>query len=433
LSGFFNGQNMSLLEPYKECSFKVCTDSRNIIPGSLFFALKGENFNGNKYAEEAISKGAKYAVVDDVEYSTHPNIILVDNVLVALQQLANEYRNTFNIPVLGITGSNRKTTAKELIHAVLTRKYKTHSTPGNFNNHIGLPLTILSMPQNCEFLVLEMGDNHPGEIKQLCEIGNPSHGLVTNVGKDHIEGFGSFENNKLAKKELFDYLELTNGLAFIPLFEEDLIEMASGVNDRIEFGKEDRFSFLEPQPSDPFVNYLNKENKPITTHLIGDYNIKNIEMAVCIGKYFGVDSNEIDKAIEDYVPSNNRSQFLNKNGHKIFLDAYNANPSSVELAIDSFAKQELLDSRVVILGDMLELGDESVTEHQTIVNKLADLNTTVFLVGDEYLKTTYLENFTVLGHRSELIKLLSSNPLPPSQILIKGSRGIRLEEVLEVL
>lgn len=423
---------MKLLEIYKECNLKVSTDSRNITPGSLFIALKGDNFNGNKYAEESLQKGAKYAIVDEKEYAVNDKIILVEDSLIALQSLANEYRNEFQIPVLGITGSNGKTTAKELIHTVLSKKFKTHSTPGNFNNHIGLPLTILSMPQDCEFLVLEMGDNHSGEIKQLCEIGEPNYGLVTNVGKDHIEGFGSFENNKLAKKELFDFLVQTNGSVFIPLFENDLLEMTLEVENRIEFGTLGSFSFVDQLPSNPFVQF--KNGSTLTqTNLIGDYNIKNIEMAICIGKYFEVEPNQIHKSITEYFPKNNRSQYIEKNGHKVFLDAYNANPSSVELALESFNKQNLEDSRVVILGDMLELGEESIKEHQTIVDKLKELELEVFLVGSEYLKTEYPESFKVVKHRSELIEYLQENKLPPSQILIKGSRGIRLEEVLEML
>jgi len=423
---------MNLLEIYKSCNYKVSTDSRNIIKGSLFIALKGDNFNGNKYAEESLNKGAKYAIVDEANYVTQENILQVEDSLKALQNLANQYRNEFNIPVLGITGSNGKTTAKELIHSVLSKKFKTHSTPGNFNNHIGLPLTILSMPIDCEFLVLEMGDNHPGEIKELCEIGDPNYGLVTNVGKDHIEGFGSFENNKLAKKELFDYLVEFDGKVFLPKFEGDLMEMAEEVKERIEFGARDSFSNLTPIPSNPFVQYK-FGNGTIKTNLIGDYNIKNIEMAVCIGKFFEVDNNETHKAISEYIPENNRSQFLEKNGHKIFLDAYNANPSSVELAVDSFDKQHLLDSRVVILGDMLELGEESIKEHQSIVDYLKKLNVKVFLVGQEYLKTDYPDNFTVVKHRNDLKSIFKENNLPASQILIKGSRGIRLEEVLDFL
>ena len=423
---------MSLLEVFKKCNFIVSTDSRNIKENSLFIALKGENFNGNKYAEESLRKGASFAIVDETKFATNPNILLVDNALESIQQLAHDYRNEFEIPVLGITGSNGKTTAKELIHLVLSKKYNVHSTPGNFNNHIGLPLTILSMPQNCEFLVLEMGDNHPGEIKQLCEIGDPKYGLITNVGKDHIEGFGSFENNKLAKKELFDYLAQTNGNVFLPKFEEDVMEMAAEIKNRVEFGTPSSFSYVDPIPSDPFVQYNYGESK-ITTNLIGDYNIKNIEMAVCIGNYFKVDPIQIHEAISEYIPENNRSQFLEKSGHKIFLDAYNANPSSVELAIESFNKQNLLKSRVVILGDMLELGDESIKEHQSIVDTLKELDLTVYLVGSEYFKTNYPDKFTVVEHRNNLIELFEKSKLPSCQILIKGSRGIRLEEVLDIL
>lgn len=421
-----------LLEKFKECNYQICTDTRNIIPGSIFFALKGDNFNGNQYAQKAIELGSKYAVIDENAYYDN-NTLLVDNVLVTLQQLANEYRNTFSIPVLGITGSNGKTTAKELIHSVVSRKLKCHSTPGNFNNHIGLPLTILSMPLDTEFLILEMGDNHSGEIKTLSEIGNPTHALVTNVGKDHIEGFGSFENNKLAKKELFDYVELTQGTAFIPSFEEELIDMSSGVSDRVFFGTETGYSYVNYTKSNPFIHFKIENNKEATTNLIGDYNIKNIEMANCIGKYFEVHIEDIYTAISGYHPKNNRSQFVESNGHKIFLDAYNANPSSVVLALESFSKQHLLPNRLVVLGDMLELGAESITEHQTIADSITELGISAYLVGTEYGQTKKHDNITYFDNRIDLIKFLKENPLPKSQILIKGSRGIRLEEVLEHL
>ncbi|MGB0403533.1 MAG: UDP-N-acetylmuramoyl-tripeptide--D-alanyl-D-alanine ligase [Salibacteraceae bacterium] len=421
-----------LLEKFIECNYQVCTDTRNIIPGSIFFALKGDNFNGNQYANKAIELGAKYAVIDEDEFYNN-NTLLVDDVLTTLQQLANEYRNTFNIPVLGITGSNGKTTAKELIHSVISQKFKCHSTPGNFNNHIGLPLTILGMPMGAEFLILEMGDNHSGEIKTLSEIGNPTHALVTNVGKDHIEGFGSFENNKLAKKELFDYVELTKGTAFIPSFEEELIDMSSGVADRVFFGSQSGYSYVEHTKSDPFIHFRIEGNKEASTNLIGDYNIKNVEMANCIGKYFKVETEDIYTAISKYQPKNNRSQFIESNGHKVFLDAYNANPSSVELALDSFDKQHLLNNRVVILGDMLELGEESTKEHQTIADRISKLDIKAYLIGSEYSKTKKHSGISYFDNRKELIEFLNENPLPKSQILIKGSRGIRLEETLEHL
>lgn len=422
----------SLLNIFLSCNSTVCTDTRNITNGSLFIALKGDNFNGNLFAGEALSKGAKHVIVDENIPLKEGTFTKVENCLETLQELANEYRRTFEIPVLGITGSNGKTTAKELIHQVISKKYRTHSTPGNFNNHIGLPLTILSAASDTEFLILEMGDNHMGEIALLSEIGEPTFGLVTNVGKDHIEGFGSFENNKLAKKEIFDYITKTNGIAFIPVFEADLKPLTVELSNTIEFGSEQSFSSVEQLESNPFVRFKS-DSIEVTTNLIGDYNIKNIEMAVAIGKYFKVETSDILSAISNYVPKNNRSQFIETKTNKVFLDAYNANPSSLELALKSFAKQNLAVRKVAVLGDMLELGAESTLEHQSILNLSLQLNIETILVGKEFSKVDYPNTVNHFENRHDLIEHLKKNPLLDSQILVKGSRGIRLEECLEML
>ena len=420
--------NSNLYNLFQECHHVVCTDTRKIIPNSLFFALKGENFNGNQFATAALESGAKYAVIDEEEYLIDEKTILVSDVLKSLQSLANEYRLTLNIPIIGITGSNGKTTSKELIGRVLSRKYRVHVTPGNFNNHIGLPLTILSAPPNSEMLLLEMGDNHPGEINHLCEIADPTHGLITNVGKDHIEGFGSFEANRLAKKELFDYLNAHGGICFVPKFESDVVKMVPPRAKKISLGNE-----LKPELSNPFVRYSNASKKIITTHFIGDYNFKNIEMAYSIGKHFKVDEQLIHEAIASYTPQNNRSQFIETKTNSIFLDAYNANPSSVDLALQSFAKQKLKVHRIAILGDMLELGNVSNEEHERIIEQVNQTSITPYFVGKEYGKLAHPKKGKFFLDRFELIEFLKNSPITNSQVLIKGSRGIRLEEVLAYL
>lgn len=422
----------SLLELYKECNYTVCTDTRKITDNCLFFALKGENFNGNKFAKQAIESGAKYAVIDETQYEIDGKTVLVKDGLKALQELANSYRNEFKVPVLGITGSNGKTTAKELIHAVISKKYNCHSTPGNFNNHIGLPLTILSMPTDTEFCILEMGDNHMGEIALLSEIGEPTHALVTNVGKDHIEGFGSFENNKLAKKELFDFITKSDGVAFLPHFEPEVLELANDVQNRVDFGDYESLYNIDFAGAAPFVKYSSNGNE-YETNLIGEYNIFNIQMAFAIGKTFEVADEEIHSAICSYKPQNMRSVYLEKDSNVIFLDAYNSNPSSLNAALDSFEKQQLKPNRIAIIGDMLELGSESLKEHQDIVDRLIKSDLKVILVGGEFHKTNHGPSTYWFPSRTELIEHLVQTPIQESQILLKGSRGIRLEEVVEAL
>jgi len=424
---------ITLLEAYKECARSVCTDTRKTTLNCLFIALKGDNFNGNQFAKQALTSGAKYAVIDEAEYAIDGKTILVSNALAALQSLANSYRKEFDIPVLGITGSNGKTTAKELIHAVISKKYNSHSTPGNFNNHIGLPLTLLSMPKGTEFCILEMGDNHMGEIATLSLIGEPTHALVTNVGKDHIEGFGSFENNKLAKKELFDYISNTNGTAFIPDFEAEVKKLANDVEKQISFGSDSSRYKVTFSGAAPFISYKNESGQEFTTKLIGEYNIFNIQMAYAIGREFGVTENEIHEAICSYQPANLRSVFIEQNSNAIFLDAYNSNPSSLNAALKSFEKQHLKPSRAVIIGDMLELGQESLREHQAIVNDLTKSDIEVYLVGKEFEKTNHGPSMYWFPTRVELLEHFIENPVQNTQILIKGSRGIRLEEVLEAL
>ena len=430
---FYFYSMISIIEAYKECGNSVCIDTRKITANCLFIALKGANFNGNEFTRNALELGAKYAVIDDANYQVEGKTILVKDGLLTLQQLASDYRKEFGIPVLGITGSNGKTTAKELIHAVISKNLSCHSTPGNFNNHIGLPLTLLSMVKGTELCILEMGDNHMGEIATLSQIGKPTHALVTNVGKDHIEGFGSFENNKLAKKELFDYISNNNGIAFIPDFETEVKELAIEVKNQISFGSDSSKYNVSFSGAAPFVRYKNNLGEEFTTNLIGEYNIFNIQMAYAIGKEFGISENEIHGAICSYKPSNMRSVFIEQNSNAIFLDAYNSNPSSLSAALESFEKQYLKPSRTVIIGDMLELGKESLNEHQSIVNGLIKTDLQVYLVGSEFEKTKHGPSMHWFPTRDELIEHIIQNPIENTQILLKGSRGIRLEEVLEAL
>ena len=430
---FYFYSMISIIEAYKECGNTACTDTRKITANCLFIALKGDNFNGNEFAGKALKLGARYAVIDEISFQIEGQTILVEDGLIALQQLANNYRKEFDIPVLGITGSNGKTTAKELIHTVISKKLSCHSTPGNFNNHIGLPLTLLSMPKDTEFCILEMGDNHMGEIATLSQIGEPTHALVTNVGKDHIEGFGSFENNKLAKKELFDYISQNKGIAFIPDFESEVKDLAFDVQNQISFGSDTSKYNVPFSGAAPFVRYKNDLGEEFTTNLIGEYNIFNIQMAYAIGKHFEVSENKIHEAICSYKPSNLRSVFVEQNSNAIFLDAYNSNPSSLSAALESFEKQYLKPSRAVIIGDMLELGEESLKEHQTIVNDLIKSDLQVYLVGSEFEKTKHGPSMYWFPTRAELIEHIIQNPIQNTQVLLKGSRGIKLEEVLEAL
>ena len=342
---------------------KIITDSRCVENNSIFFALKGENFDGNKFAIKALESGAKYAVIDNAKFKLNDNFILVDNVLKCLQQLASFHREQFVIPLIGITGTNGKTTTKELIHTVLKRKFKTHATKGNFNNHIGVPLTLLEMPLNTEIAIIEMGANHQGEIKELCEIAKPNYGLITNIGKAHLEGFGGFEGVVKAKNELYNFIR-NYGRAFLNSDNKLLSELAENLNS-IKYGtKQDSDCFAEILEINPYVK-LRWNNIDIQSNLIGKYNFENILAAICIGNFFNVAHSNIKSAVENYIPQNNRSQIVQTKTNKILLDAYNANPTSMSLAIESF---ELLKSKtkVVILGDMLELGDESIFEHKEI-------------------------------------------------------------------
>ena len=415
----------------------VVTDSRKVVKDSLFFALKGANFNGNLFALQALENGAAYAVVDEPDDYMNERIIVVGDVLETLQDLATYHRKALGIPVLAITGSNGKTTTKELTAAVLSQKFNLRYTQGNLNNHIGVPLTLLSLDEQTEFAVVEMGANHPGEIDFLCRIALPDFGLVTNVGKAHLEGFGSFEMVVQTKTEMYRYLEEKNGLLFINAGNGHLMDAAKGHREVITYGPmEDVFLRGEPLNSGPFLAiraWFPSDLFYISTRLIGGYNFENVLAAAAIGKYFGVDPLLIKKGLEAYVPSNNRSQLINTQSNQIIMDAYNANPSSMQASIHNFVSIDH-PSKTLIIGDMLELGDYSSEEHQKIIDMAvtSPINR-IFVVGELFNQCNLTDRCTGFKQASELAEFLSLHPISESLILIKGSRGIGLEKVLDVI
>ncbi len=411
----------------------ISTDSRKIEKGCLFFALKGENFNGNKFAQKALDNGASYAIVDEQEYCLSEKTILVENVLGTLQKLANLHRKELNIPILAITGSNGKTTTKELIAAVLSQKFRVSFTQGNLNNHIGVPLTLLKMNTETQFGVVEMGANHPGEIDQLCRIAEPNYGIITNIGKAHLEGFGSFEGVIQTKTELYRFLELKKGTVFFNQDNAFLRVQAEIIHNKISYGKENADFTGEEIKSPPFIHLQARFKKGIldlNTNLIGEYNIENILAAACIGNYFNVDPLKIQIALKAYNPSNNRSQLIIKDGLKIIMDAYNANPTSMQASIKSFFST-VSGNNYLILGDMLELGTYSREEHVNILELLKKYSSVnVFLVGPIFSEFAAQYNFSSFENVGQLCAFLEKNTIKNGNILIKGSRGIQLEKVL---
>lgn len=404
----------------------ISTDTRKVLDGCLFFALKGENFDANTFAEQAINEGAAYAIVDNPKFILSEKFILVDNVLKTLQLLANYHRKQFNIPIIGITGSNGKTTTKELINAVLQKKYRTIATQGNLNNHIGVPLTILSVPTDCEIAIIEMGANHIGEIEQLCKIAEPNFGLITNIGTAHIEGFGGKEGVIKAKSELYHFINKENGTIFLNNDDELLVSLSGTIN-KIIYSKNEITNIL----SNPFLSFTWKEMK-IETQLYGEYNIPNILAAIKIGEYFNVKKTAIKSALENYVSTNNRSQIVKLANHTLYLDAYNANPTSMNAAIDAFSTLNV-PNKFLILGDMLELGHVSQEEHQKIAEKIDDLNLKALLVGNEFQQIKNKYNLISVKNTDEAILWLANQLDFFKSILIKGSRGIRLEKVSEFI
>lgn len=415
---------------------KVVTDSRNILQDCLFFALKGDRFNGNKFAEEALEKGAAFAFVDEKEYQTTAKTIFVDNVLQTLQQLAHFHRIKLGIPVIGITGSNGKTTTKELISAVLSEKYQVTFTQGNLNNHIGVPLTLLSMNQNTEIGVVEMGANHPYEIGALCAIADPDFGIITNIGRAHLEGFGSFETIKKTKAELYEYLKKKGGTIFYNSDNPLLQELVGNYTKTVSYGRKSAEFTGEPVSSPPYLHA--KVNFPkralyLTTQLTGHYNFENLMAAACIGSYFQIDPLKIQAALKNYRPQNNRSQLIEKNDLKIIMDAYNANPTSMQASIESFVSM-FHSPYFLILGDMLELGEQALKEHISILlqTKKHPIEA-VFLVGPIFKKAAQNFPYFTFSDSDELCRYFVENPLKTGTVLIKGSRGIHLEKVLDYL
>jgi len=412
----------------------VTTDSRNCPRGSLFFALKGDRFDGNKFAEKALASGCNYAIIDDPDYFTGERTILVDDVLKTLQSLAQRHRKMLGIPVLAITGTNGKTTTKELIAAILSTKFNLLYTEGNLNNHIGVPLTLLRLDHDHEMAVIEMGASHPGDIKELAEIAQPDFGIITNVGCAHLEGFGSFENVLKTKGELYDYLRRTKGTIFIKKEDPDLQSIGKGI-EQITYGYGDS-SFASGQivSSDPFLVFNWKQQgktNVVETRLIGDYNIDNVLAAVAVGRYFRIPSARINRAIESYEPQNNRSQAVTTENNTLIIDAYNANPTSMRAAVENFAGMSKRP-KAVILGDMFELGETSGELHAEIVTLIRQLGfEKVLLCGEEFSAAG--KDFTTFPTTEALIDSLRKDPLKGYTILIKGSRSMALEQVIDFL
>lgn len=422
-----------LYQKYRE-SGKVSTDTRQITLGSVFFALKGDTFNANEFAAEALAKGASLVVVDEEKYVTDDRFFLVDNSLEALQNLARHHRDQLKIPVVGLTGSNGKTTSKELLNAVLSKKFKTHATKGNLNNHIGVPLTILAIDDSVELAIVEMGANHVGEIALLCSIANPTHGFITNIGKAHIGTFGGFENIIRAKSELYQHLILANGQVFINSQHEILNNMAKRFAKPLFYPAKGDYYACELLASDPFLRIKAENGEAITTQLVGSYNFENAAAALCIGKFFEVDEKQANHAVAEYAPGNMRSQIVKKNSNTIILDAYNANPSSMTAAIENLAAMKG-DKKVAILGDMFELEQEAEAEHRAIGKLLKQKNfDQVYLCGKLMIAAKQEFPDALLFEKKEaLINELKKNPITDSTILVKASRGIGLEAVVEFL
>lgn len=425
-----------ILEKFRKHSY-ISTDSRKVMPGSIFFALKGDNFNANRFAHQALENGAVYAVIDDPEMYLNEKTILVEDVLLSLQDLAKLYRSSLRIPIIGITGTNGKTTTKELIGTALSTRFNTVATPGNFNNHIGVPLTVLSITSDTEIAVVEMGANHKGEIAQLCEIAKPTHGLITNIGKAHLEGFGGYEGVITAKRELYQYLISKGGVLFVNSDNELLMQLSEN-SIRVTYGKTDN-NYITGESSLDKQGYLNIEiKKPeklrFSTQLAGDYNFENVMAALCIALHFRVDLHAAVKAIGDYKPGMNRSQIVVSEKNRLILDAYNANPTSMRIAIENFEKLDT-ERKVLILGDMFELGDESLAEHKNIIELLKTSKVSeVYTAGPCFYKasdgTPEIRKFSTT---EELKAYLQNHPIQDSTILIKGSRGMKLENLIELL
>lgn len=432
---------IDLYQKYGECSV-VSTDTRKIPSDSMFFALKGPNFDANTFAEQALEKGAKYAVVDNPNVVLNDNILLVEDSLKSLQSLANYHRKQLPIPFIALTGSNGKTTTKELINSVLSTRYKTHCTQGNLNNHIGVPLTILAIQNDIEIAIIEMGANKQGDIKELVEICEPTHGFITNIGKAHLEGFGGIEGVRKGKGELFDWLAQNHQTIFVNIASSPTHEMAmerQGFKEIVTYTTDTnrRFPTVVTMMEDsPFVKFIEREGGFYTSHLTGEYNFENMVAAIKIGQYFGIELQKACQAVADYIPNNNRSQFIKKGLNNVLMDAYNANPSSMSAAITYFNDLKN-DRKMVILGDMYELGDEAVSEHEALGKLLAECNfDKILLVGqlmENALKELPMMKALYFPDKFGLHTWLQDYPQRDMYILVKGSRGMSLESILPFL
>lgn len=412
----------------------VQTDTRKIKKDELFFALKGPNFNGNRFAQQAIDAGAAKVIIDEVAYEIAGKTILVNNVLTTLQELAAHHRSRFNFPLIAITGSNGKTTTKELVHAVLSTSYKTYTTEGNLNNHIGVPLTLLKIKNDAQMAVIEMGANHLLEIKSYCAVAKPTHGMITNAGKAHLEGFGSLEGVKKGKGELFDFLrERGNGTAFVMWDYDYLQKMSEGITTIVKYGTHDAAVIGNAKGGAAFLTVAIQKPQVTTiqTQLVGDYNLPNVLAATAIGLHFNIPFEKIREAIERYAPSNSRSQMIQKGSNSIILDAYNANPSSMRLAIENLAGMQR-DNKVLMLGAMAEMGAETEEEHKAIINLINQFKwKEVVLVGKPF--EPYKKQFQYFENSAAAADWVEGNQPQNAQILIKGSRSSKMELLLDVL
>lgn len=413
---------------------QITTDSRNCPKGSIFFALKGDKFDGNQYAGKALASGCVYAVIDNPDYYIGERTILVDNVLKTLQQLAHHHRKVLGLPIIGITGTNGKTTTKELLAAVLSTKFNLLYTEGNFNNHIGVPLTLLRLTHDHEMAVIEMGASHPGDIKELVDIVHPNYGIITNVSRAHLEGFGSFEGVIRTKGELYDYIRRSKGKIFIKKENEYLQSIAKGI-EQITYGNgDDAFASGQVVSCDPFLVFNWKQQgklHTVETHMIGSYNLDNVLAAVAVGRFFKIPAERISRAIAAYEPTNNRSQFKKTENNELIIDAYNANPSSMKVALDNFITMPV-QPKAIILGDMRELGPTSDELHAEVVEQIKKGQfDKVFLCGEHFSKVG--KEFSPFATTEAMTEELRRQPLKGYHILIKGSHSMGLEKLADIL
>lgn len=413
---------------------QITTDSRNCPKGSIFFALKGDKFDGNQYAGKALASGCVYAVIDNPDYYIGERTILVDNVLKTLQQLAHHHRKVLGLPIIGITGTNGKTTTKELLAAVLSTKFNLLYTEGNFNNHIGVPLTLLRLTHDHEMAVIEMGASHPGDIKELVDIVHPNYGIITNVGRAHLEGFGSFEGVIRTKGELYDYIRRSKGKIFIKKENKYLQSIAKGI-EQITYGNgDDAFASGQVVSCDPFLVFNWKQQgklHTVETHMIGSYNLDNVLAAVAVGRFFKIPAERISRAIAAYEPTNNRSQFKKTDNNELIIDAYNANPSSMKVALDNFITMPV-QPKAIILGDMRELGPTSNELHAEVVEQIKKGQfDKVFLCGEHFSKVG--KEFSPFATTEAMTEELRRQPLKGYHILIKGSHSMGLEKLADIL